>query len=245
MFNRYCRAQRIHALWKGGTMIPKIIMDSLYNVFKQTFDSDHRGTRINDILAAGQSDIITTPGSRLSEPIPAAFEPLLRARHGWRKHEPTPSVVSLSKVIRNGLIFKPHIGKTGALTTGDSHVILSDAVMREWHPARIESIFTLKNKFVSSQIFFLVRRFDSLSDKDSIHDHYREFPIVGGRIFYSHLPDEYALVTLDEIKCHFALTPDVCSNAIRTPHIHVLPLDRVRSVAFKLARVKLTRSIQE
>jgi hypothetical protein len=60
-------------------------------------------------------------------------------------------------------------------------------------------------------------------------DYYRAHTVAGGRLFYDHLKSQPVLVCIDDIKCHFAYTPQDVSG-IDPPCVHVLPLDKVRNI---------------
>ncbi len=73
------------------------------------------------------------------------------------------------------------------------------------------------------------------------HDHYRKFPISGGRIYYDETRSA-ELVTDQSLLGHFALTPQV-STKISKRHFHSLPLDKVSVFDSKYVAVQCTYNI--
>jgi len=112
---------------------------------------------------------------------------------------------------------------------GDSLVIVGDET--NWRAAQIEALLDIRlypSGVKTHHTVAKVSYFLELSARDGLHDPYRSFQNTG-RIFYTHdkgLSRE--VVSVEEILCHFAMTPDVCSDTIPKGHIHVLPLIRVR-----------------
>lgn len=112
---------------------------------------------------------------------------------------------------------------------GDSLVIIG--AHPTWRAAQIELLLDIRlypSRVETHHTVAKVQYFAELSERDALHDPYRRSQSAG-RVFYAE--DESAdkeVVSVDQISCHFAMTPDVCSGAIPRGHVHVLPLLRVR-----------------
>lgn len=113
----------------------------------------------------------------------------------------------------------------------DSYVAVGRKVPDDWHAGRILSIFTYTHKGPTPELvghtetYFVVQKYEELTQMDAMHDPYRRLPFIGGRLYYDKVKDP-ELVTPEEILCHFARTPFEHPD-IASPCIHALPLDRV------------------
>lgn len=87
------------------------------------------------------------------------------------------------------------------------------------------------DKSVNPVTFLIMDKHISLDVNDKIFDKYREFLILGGRIYYQELEKDFIIIREEELISHFASTIDVCLS-IRTPHHHVLPLNKVNDSNF-------------
>jgi hypothetical protein len=115
----------------------------------------------------------------------------------------------------------------------DSYVAVGQKIPNDWHAGRIREIFSYTHDGPTQEMagytetYFVVERFKELTDTDALHDPYRKQPFIAGRLFYDDAFDEsLELIPLGGILCHVAYTP-VRIVSIKSPCIHVLPLDRV------------------
>ena len=114
----------------------------------------------------------------------------------------------------------------------DSYVAVGRKVPDDWHAGRILSIFTYTHRGPTPELvgytetYVVLQKYEELSQMDAKHDPFREHLFIGGCLYYDKVKDP-ELVTMDEILCHFALTPFEHAQ-IASPCIHALPLDRVR-----------------
>ena len=155
----------------------------------------------------------------------------------------TPTRASyLKKCEHRGAELKPK-----RVAFGDSLVIIGDHAT--WRAAQIEILLDVSlypSGVETHHTVARVRYFAELSEKDASKDPYRRFQ-NGGRVFYENgLGSNEEMVSIDRILCHFAMTPNVCPDAIPKRHIHALPLLRVRQNGFKVIIVlQLTKIFQE
>lgn len=77
-----------------------------------------------------------------------------------------------------------------------------------------------------SNVYFAIQRFKELSAHEALHDPYRQFPLVGGRLYHPELEDGIEVVPLQEIDAHFAHTPQD-EQDFGFPCFHALPLGKV------------------
>jgi hypothetical protein len=102
-------------------------------------------------------------------------------------------------------------------------VVLGDRIPGDWYAGKIKQIFTLT--FSSSEAYFVVQRFKEFSVQEAQQDPYRQFPLVGGRLYHPELEDKIEVVTAQEIVAHFAHTPHD-TQTFGLPCFHALPLDK-------------------
>ncbi len=97
---------------------------------------------------------------------------------------------------------------------------------------RIQQIFSFAYRDARGDsheaTYLYVKPLKELSATDVPRDYYREYPIVGGQLYYDrYLPG--IVITPDDIVSHFARTP-LKVPGIAEPCVHVLSLDKVSAV---------------
>src|SRR6266852_3292580 len=92
----------------------------------------------------------------------------------------------------------------------DSHVVIGSGagtrIPSHWYAGKIKQIFMYPPRSPSS-VYFVIQKFRELSSQEALQDPYRQFPLVGGRLYHPELEDEIEVVPLQEIIAHFAHTP--------------------------------------
>lgn len=107
----------------------------------------------------------------------------------------------------------------------DSYVAIGKGVSEGWHAGKIKQIFT-HSVLQPSEVYFVIQKFRELSPQLESRDPYRQFPLVGGRLYHPELKGELEIVTTQEIIAHFAYTP-LDEGDFGFPCFHALPLDKV------------------
>lgn len=201
-------------------------MQQLADAFRRRFKSRRVGTLMSDISAmdAGKP----SHEHILPKDIDRETRNLLER---WKGRQPDYSKLDapcqghyLKRCEHRGGELKP---RTAAF--GDSLVIVGNAT--NWRAAQIEALLDIRlypSGVETHHTVVKVSYFPELSAGDGLHDPYRRFQNTG-RLFYAE--DEglsREVVSVEEILCHFAMTPGVCSDTIPKSHIHALPLIRVR-----------------
>ena len=198
----------------------------LVEAFRRRFEPGRVGTLMSDMLAMNTTERARDRFS--SQDIDRETRSLLGE---WMRRQPnyskldTPTQANyLRKHEHRGAELRP---KRTAL--GDSLVIVGDRVA--WRAAQIETLFEIRLyplRVEARHTVATVRYFAELSEEDTLYDPYRRSR-NSGRVFYTE--GERAnreVISADQILCHFAMTPGVCSDAISRGHMHALPLLRVR-----------------
>jgi hypothetical protein len=104
-------------------------------------------------------------------------------------------------------------------------VAIGKGVPEGWYAGKIKQIFT-HSVLQPSEVYFVVQKFRELSPQLESRDPYRQFPLVGGRLYHPELKGELEIVTTQEIIAHFAYTP-LEEEDFGFPCFHALPLDKV------------------
>lgn len=218
-------------------MLP-VALHSLVDLFSRKFKPVNQGTLVADAVAFVSEAVYDDPRNldsdddvleqdnrtRLPPTSRAGLSQWLRKQSTGIRDIAVPNLVLQEKsFVHRGASYKPK-----SHSTRDSYIVVGTSGC--WRPAQIQSIFTFKyypDTREQTQTLFTVRYFAELNQADARFDNYRKFPAAAGRICYSHeLPGE-EVISATDILCHVARTPGVCSQ-ITKPHLHVLPLDRVR-----------------
>lgn len=204
--------------------LPKAL-DGAVAEFYTLYDSDERGTLLSDVRAFSRPLSVIPPREeakkfRLSLPTQVMLTAWSQ-RHDLTLDFGTAAAMHKSMVIR-GVRFLVHNQKIEpGKFSAQCLIAFGGGVPNDWKAGNIEQIFTL-----SDETFLLLRVFQDLDAEESVHDHYRRFPIGGGRIYSKRQPHELVLIHWREVICHIAYVPSV-SGSLAIPHFLALPLDRV------------------
>jgi hypothetical protein len=150
-------------------------------------------------------------------------ELFVRAGKAFHESTATPAKAwQYDKFWHRGFIFSP-----SSFSIRDSHVVIGNRIPGDWHAGLIKQIFTVAFES-SSEAFFVVQRFKEFSADEAKRDPYRQFPLVGGRLYHCELEDKIEVVTAQDIVAHFAHTPHD-KQTFGLPCFHALPLDKAPS----------------
>jgi len=208
-------------------LIPLLLDDSshLIEAFNRRFKPRRVGTLMSDMSTTETAEPIHTNSSPvdLDRETIGLLREWRRTQQGYLKLSDPRQASHLRKYDHCGGELKPK-----RVAFGDSLVVVG--VKTHWRAAQIEALFDIRlypSGVEKHHTLAKVVYFPELSPKDALHDPYRRFPDAG-RVFYTWDEDSVkAVLSVDEILCHFAMTPDVC-GAIPKGHAHVLPLIQVR-----------------
>ena len=126
-----------------------------------------------------------------------------------------------NKFTHRGAIFSP-----SSFSVRDSYVVITKkATPLDWYAGTIKQIFTYPSG-QSSGVYFVIQKFNELSDQEALQDPYRRYPLVGGRLYHPELNDQIEVVPSHKITAHFAHTP-YDRKEFGFPCFHALPLDKV------------------
>jgi len=207
-------------------LMPLLSDDSqqLIQAFNRRFKYGRVGTLMSDMSAAETAEPIhTNPSPKdLDQEAIDLLREWKRTQPGYSKLSDPRQASNLRKYDHSGDELKPK-----RVAFGNSLVIVGDRT--HWRAAQIEALFdiTLYPSGVEKHhILAKVVYFPELSVEDALHDPYRRFSNAG-RVFYTQDEDSgKAVLSVDDIMCHFAMTPSIC-GAITKGHIHALPLIQV------------------
>lgn len=232
-------AQNVRAIMSNGD-IPYAV-NKLYPYFQHVFDADRRGTHLSDMFALQDhaKNLLSSEIDDTSIEVVESVERLDRNTRGlynnWRTLHPTDAKLLPSNIVKTvkksaikhrGFVFTTH-----SRLPRDSFVIYGTGIPDCWDAGQIQSFITVTDSTQASRDFAIVKVYCSLRPEDILFDHYRRFPLSGGRIYYQEFMPDAIMISRDEIICHFASTPNVMRGILKDHH-HVLPLDRVSSAIY-------------
>ncbi|KAJ3553429.1 hypothetical protein NM688_g3618 [Phlebia brevispora] len=237
MLRRFCVAQNIRALMTTNVIpaavepreVVKNALEQLEQKFSNIFQgNDNRGTLLNDMWAAEKDASIQFANTTVRTRLSGATYELLQQQ---LSHE-----VKRARVILREPVLKQHTVilrgvkfSTMGTSLGDSQVIFRSASNGQTSAGRICEIFLweekLKDGSTTMKPFLLVKPLQSLMEVDALQDMFRNYPWIGGSLFYEAFESQPVLLRVEDIISHFAATPYM-SDFIRHACIHVLPLDR-------------------
>lgn len=145
---------------------------------------------------------------------------------GWvsdSHDQPQAKARQYNKFTQRGAIFSP-----SSFSVRDSHVVISKSDC-QWYAGRIKQIFTYPSESVlpsKLEAYFVIQRFEELSNQEALKDPYRNYTWVGGRLYHLNLKDKIEVVPSQEITAHFAYTLHD-EKDFGFPCFHALPLDKV------------------
>ena len=186
-----------------------------------------RGTVLEDLTPTDiQSDVPQGEECWLEWDVLKHLKELF-VRTGKAFHEGTVNPAKAwqyNKYWHRGFIFSP-----SSFSIRDSHVVIGNRIPGDWYAGQIKQIFTVAfGTPVPSEAFFVVQRFKKFSADEAKRDPYRQFPLVGGRLYHCNLEDKIEVVVAQDIVAHFAHTPHN-EQTFGLPCFHALPLDKVLS----------------
>ena len=241
MFKHYCMGQNLRRLFTEQQ-----IPEALYPIiteYEKTFTADIRGTFLNDTLAFDENfakveEKVQWKNSKL----PTLPKETQRLLHDWIAAR-DPQCLAEGFVPPTGYI-RTKIGRLGqtfqvrSASLGDSNVLFNYRKGEEsWSAGSITEIFSHVRYSASgaptTQTFMLVNPYAPLEADHALLDQFEQigFPQTSGRLLYQRYEAAQVLIAVDDVYCHFALTPLVL-DTINEKLVHVLPLDRVRKLPF-------------
>lgn len=227
LFHRFTMAQNIRTLFNVDNL--PVPLRPLMSIFKKTFKADIRGTLINDVLSFDENfrsiEEKTTWTSqetlRLREPVYHLLRLWITANDPGMKDSPILyEAYSRTSIKRLGYTF--HTDKTSST---DCDVLFNkDGYQRA---ARISEIFSHMRQHgrtgkIITQTFAVVKPYANLKQGQVPEDPYREFSVLGGRLYRNTFRPE-VLLNIGDI-CHFIRYPWSLNRFL------ALPIDRVRSL---------------
>jgi hypothetical protein len=234
MFNHFCMSQKLRLLFHQQ-QIPQSIHPIISHYYK-AFSSDIRGTLLNDNLAFDE-DSANIPVKKNLSILPKEYHSLLRQ---WLlSHDPDVSVTNIplrasmrAKFQRFGQVFQAVMS-----SPRDSYIMYKDSTSGTRAAGCIRDIFTharYRHGSATVDTFFIVDTYMPLSSVHAEIDPYRQFPIVGGRLFYNSFLPHPTIILASDVMCHFACTVhDV--PGIDEKCIHALPFDKAGPITSSMS----------
>lgn len=246
MFNTFIVGQQLRAGIVDRTWSQGDVQARLRDAFLATFESDRRGTLLNDIWAfddeAAPTPDAHSTSSTLTEDIYALLQNRLNGPSSQHRYF-RQTVLVQPTITKNGVTFS-----TFRNSPGNSHVVYGPFSDGRWSAGRIVAIFFWPHTDSESIACLVVEPFRELEDAETRYDPYRLFHAnASGKLFHASFERPIVLL-IQDIVCHFASTPYHITQ-LGTDVIHALPLDRVsililgvtNIVVSLVHRIKLTK----
>ena len=129
-----------------------------------------------------------------------------------------------NKFTHCGAIFSPLL-----FSVRDSYVVIAKTTPLDWYTRTIKQIFPYPEG-QSSDVYFVIQKFGELSNEEALQDPYRQYPLVGGCLYYPELNDEIEVVPSHKITAYFVHTL-YDRKEFGFPCFHALPLDKVGTLS--------------
>ena len=226
-----CMTQRLKGLVSTCDMTRhqlKPFIDRLGDYLNPTI----KGTVFEDLTAMDMQDVSQGEECWLDKDVLQCLRDLLirkgnLSEAGWvsgshMTHvQPQAKARQYNKLTLRGAIFSP-----SSFSVRNSHVVIPKGDC-QWYAGRIKQIFAYPSRLTSDfEAYFVVQRFEELSNQEALQDPYRKYPLVGGRLYHIDLEDKIEVVPSKEITAHFAHTLHD-EKDFGFPCFHALPLDKV------------------
>lgn len=248
LFERFCMNQRLRGIINAFGL--DSTLEKLVTAFTQHFGPNEVGTLKSDMQALKSSPLGQTvdenPPKGKKKKLDQLISKMLQAYEERKGPVQSRQAVRLGvkhdKFTRYGASFSPF-----NCIQQDSYVAVGENVSEGWHAGRIHSIFTYTHEGPTPELvghtetYFVVQKYEELTEMDAMLDPYRKHPSISGRLYYDRVKKDPELVTPGEILCHFAHTPFEHPHIV-SPCIHALPLDRVRWFSLSLQTWVLTHN---
>jgi len=202
----------------------KPFVDQLGDYFNPTI----KGTVFEDLGGVDMQDLPQGEECWLEKDILQCLDDLLVPKgnlsddgciSGSHVQPPHAKARQYNKFTQRGAIFSP-----SSFSVRDSHVVVRKG---DWYAGRIKQIFVYPpGRSSKLEAYFVIQRFKELSDQEALQDPYRNYPLVGGRLYHLDVEDKIEVVSSQEITAHFAHTPHD-EKDFGFPCFHALPLDKV------------------
>ena len=233
---RFCEEQHLRALYSDNASLNAIQL--LRPAFEKAYGTGNRGTLFGDMLAVGVSteDGTIMPSWKLLESTELT-ETTAVLLSSWLKHHSGPSLQNKSarafktKQV-NAIQSRDNIYKVADISERDSLVIFTKEGSSSWFAGQVEEIFLYGHQNGASidlaERFLVLAEFQDLPTQYQSLDPYRQFPIVGGRLYHAVRKKKRILLPFHNISCPFAMTPHTLQTDLGAfSCVHVLPLDKV------------------
>lgn len=138
-------------------------------------------------------------------------------------------VLRSNHILIHGVSYRP-----SDFSQCDSNILFRSSLGSKPEAGRIIKIFIhhrySTNNSMVEETFIALQTLIPLSDTDVAYDPYRRYPIAGGFLCYNEYHTKYRVIRPSSVICHYARTP-MRIQRIRQLCVHVLPLDRVSTLA--------------
>lgn len=237
MFQSFSMGQRLRTLFHADRIPPSL--HRLIALYRVIFKSDICGSVLADALSFDEmfqkrEEHANWTNYDLKPLSSRAYELLCQ----WI-HQRDPEMED--QAILAKAFMRTEIGRLGQLyqtwdTSSSNSQVVFTTTNGEWSAGKIAEIFSHTRRRKTGQditeTFAIVHELASLSPSQVHLDHYRKFPIVGGRLFHNRTNIYPILLNINDVDCHFVSCMEFLPGMARSC-ILALPLDKVCNLSNK------------
>ena len=221
MFTNFCRTQNLRILFTERNL--PLEAHPIIEAFERRYKINVKGTILHD--GSSSTSAATVKGGKTEQPMPSHIHIGLQKLLGMIDGAEKPMLYTnqirlIDAVERFGQLFEALPSRNNA------HVMFQRSPNALWSAGVLESLFTHQRQLgtnIITQIFAVIQEYEELSDNDTQHDLYRNFPVAGGHLCYNQLRQKSVLVPFGNIvghTSHMVLHVD----GVGRECLHVLPL---------------------
>ncbi len=222
LFERMCMTQRLKGLISSCKVIGlEHHLKSFADRLRDYLSPAVKGTLSEDLTyVTMQQDVFQGEECWLEKDVLKRLEELSVLKGGSQGFAIDAMARQYRKFTHRSALFSP-----SSFSIRDSHVVVGKGIPDDWYAGKIKQIFEYPFR-PPSKVYFAIQRFRELSAQEASQDPYRQYPLVGGRLYHPELGDEIEVVSSQEIIAHFAHTPQD-EQDFGFPCFHVLLLGKV------------------
>ncbi|RXW21210.1 hypothetical protein EST38_g4656 [Candolleomyces aberdarensis] len=227
MFTKFCCTQNLKALYNRSEL-PEAL-HQLVDIYEDNYASDFRGTRLSDIFSDQQlfGHVDEKQVWQSKDFSTLTDNDFILLKQWIAQHQPHSRSYSRQVVQRDAIHRFSHRFTNLRVSVNDSRIIFQQADGAKWQAGSILGIFS--HAIVggpTQQTWAIIQPFEEIAPADTIHDHWRSYPVIGGCLFRNRWAPSAVLVDVRHIMCHFSWSA-LEVEGIEGECLLVLPLNKV------------------
>ncbi|EGO25774.1 hypothetical protein SERLADRAFT_408035 [Serpula lacrymans var. lacrymans S7.9] len=211
-FLSFCRGSNLKALIFESSLRDGLrdAVDHFKTLFEKYFGSNFHGTLLNDLQTLSAAEILDegTYDSSALRPLSKEHESAT-PQYCTEDDHTTLGAIPISPMVqqRDRITFRGISFTTGKKSIGDSMILYKSDREAEAHAGKIDGIFVHSRAGTCKKItdyFMLVKPFRPLTPLEATFDIYRQYPLLGVRLYHDEFLTESVIIKGSDIVSHFA-----------------------------------------